>query len=62
MTVAIYGDPKRPKGILKAIGVCSCPQSTSSKSLAKSMLQQREMKAIGRATKAAREAYEDLPI
>ena len=27
------GDPQRPKGILKAIGICSCPQSTTSESL-----------------------------
>ena len=44
--------------------VCSCPQSTTSKSLAESMWQQREqreMKTIGKATEAAREAYEGLP-
>ena len=38
-----------------------CTESTTSESLAESMLQQREqreMKAIGKATEAAREAYE----
>ena len=57
-------DPKRPKGISKAIGVYSCSQSTTSESLAESMLQQREqrkMKAIGKATETPNEAYEDLP-
>ena len=42
--------------------VCSCPQSTTSESLAQCMLQQREMKAKGKAAEPAREAYEGLPI
>ena len=45
--------------------VCSCPQSTTFESLTVSMLQQREqkkMKAIGKATEAAREAYEGLLV
>ena len=45
--------------------VCLCPQSTTSESLAVRMLQQREqreMKTLEKATEAAREAYEGLPI
>ena len=41
------------------------PKSTTSESLAESMLQQREQsekKTLGKATEAAREAYEGLPI
>ena len=56
------GDPKRPKGQRR---VCSRPQLTTSELLADSMLQQRdqrEMRAIGKATEAAREASEGLPI
>ena len=49
------GDPKRSKRILKD-RVCSCSQS-----LADSMMQ-IEMKAIGKETEAAREAYEGLPL
>ena len=59
------GDPKRPKGIPKVIGDYVHAQSTTSKSLAVGMLQQRkqrEIKAIGKATEAAKEAYEGLPI
>ena len=58
------GDPKSPKRISKD-RVCSCSLSTATESLAESMLQQRELrkvKAIGKATEAAREAYEGLPI
>ena len=41
------------------------PRVTTSESLAESILkqrEQREMKAIGKATEIAREAYEGLPI
>ena len=60
------GDPKRPIGISKAIGEYTHAHSSpTSKSLAESMLQQREQreaKTIGKATEAARKAYEGLPI
>ena len=58
-------DPKRPKGISKAIGEYAHAHSQLPQSLTESMLQekeQREMKAIGKATEAARETYEGLPI
>ena len=45
--------------------ICSCPQSTTSELLAEGMLQQREqreIKAIGKVSEAAREAIEGLPI
>ena len=41
------------------------PTDTTSETLTEGMLQQRkqrEIKAIGKATEAAREAYEGLPI
>ena len=59
------GDPKKPKRISKVIGEYAHAHSTNSESLDKSMLQQKEqkdIKAIGKATEGAREAYESLPI
>ena len=59
-------DPKRNKRNIEGhTRACSCPQSTTSDSLAKRMSQQREereMKAIRKVTEAAREAYEGLTV
>ena len=58
-------DPKRPKAISKGIGEYAHAHSKLTELLGWSMLQkreQREMKAIGKATGAARKAYEGLPI
>ena len=60
------GDPKRPKRISKVIGKYAHAHSQLPPSrwlrACCSKKKQREVKAIGKATEAAREAYEGLPI